>query len=113
MIMDTLARQARHRRIRRRLSGTAKRPRVSVHRSAKLISVQVVDDAASQTLLSAKSKVEPGKGKVASAEAVGQLVAKEAQAAGITEVVFDRSGYLYHGRVKAVAEGLRAGGLKV
>ena len=78
MTMDTLARQARHRRIRRRLSGTAKRPRVSVHRSAKLIWVQVIDDQASATLLSAASKIEPGKGKIASAEAVGQAVAKEA-----------------------------------
>jgi len=111
--MDTSARHARHRRIRRRLSGTAKRPRVSVHRSARLISVQVIDDVVGNTLVAATSQSKPGKGKIDQATAVGVKVAEAALAAGITEVVFDRSGYLYHGRVKAVADGLREGGLKV
>ena len=111
--MDTTARKSRHRRIRRRISGTAERPRVSVHRSATLVSVQVIDDTVGKTLLAATSKDVKAKGKVAQAEAMGKQIAEAAAKAGITSAVFDRGGYLYHGRVKAVADGLRAGGLKI
>lgn len=106
-------RQRRHQRIRARVHGTAARPRISVHRSNTSISVQLIDDESGTTLLSVYGRDLKAKSKVAQAQAVGQQAAKSAAAAGITTAVFDRSGYRYHGRVKAIAEGLRAGGLQI
>jgi large subunit ribosomal protein L18 len=99
-------------RIRGRVSGNAERPRMSVFRSNKQIYVQLIDDRAGKTLVSASSKgIEEGT-KVEIAAKVGEAAAKKAVEAGITEVVFDRNGYLYHGRVKSLADGARKGGLK-
>ena len=92
-------------RVRNKISGTAARPRMSVFRSNKQIYVQVIDDEAGKTLVAASSLGQQ-------AFKVGEVVAKKALEAGISEVVFDRNGYLYHGRVKEVAEGARKGGLK-
>lgn len=100
------------RRIRGKISGTAERPRMTVFRSNKQISVQLIDDLAGKTLVSASSAKLSGAPKVELAGQVGEAVAKLAQEAGITTVVFDRNGYLYHGRVKALAEAARNGGLK-
>lgn len=99
-------------RIRGRISGTAERPRMTVFRSNKQIYVQLVDDNAANTLVSASSKgiVEGTKSEIA--EKVGELVAKKALEAGITTVVFDRNGFLFHGRIKSLADGARKGGLK-
>ncbi len=104
-------------RIRKRLSGTAERPRMSVFRSNKQISVQVIDDVNGVTIASATSRVKEiaEKAKITKTEQarlVGMLAAKNALAKGITTVVFDRGGYLYHGRIKALAEAAREGGLK-
>lgn len=101
--------------IRKKVTGTAERPRMSVYRSNKEIYVQFVDDIAGKTLVSTSSsdKGFDAKGsKVELATAVGKKAAESAKAAGIDKVVFDRNGYLYHGRVKALAEGAREGGLK-
>ena len=108
------ARARRKRRVRGKISGVAERPRLAVFRSNKAIYAQVVDDAAARTLVAARSsEVEAaGLDKSAIAKKVGQLVAERAKAKGIASVVFDRSGYLYHGRVKALAEGAREGGLE-
>jgi large subunit ribosomal protein L18 len=101
-----------------RLAGTAVRPRLNVYRSLKHIYVQVIDDVAGHTLVAASTKDATlvadlaGKTKRQQAAVVGKAVAERAQDAGITEVVFDRGGYLYHGRVKALADGAREGGLK-
>ncbi len=99
-------------RIRSKISGTAARPRMSVFRSNKQIYVQLIDDVKATTLVSASSLGFEKMPKSEQAGKVGELVAERALAAGITEVVFDRNGYLYHGRVKEVAEGARKGGLK-
>ncbi|MBP3227900.1 MAG: 50S ribosomal protein L18 [Bacteroidaceae bacterium] len=99
-------------RVRNKISGTAARPRLSVFRSNKQIYAQVIDDVAAKTLVSASSLKLEKLPKTEQAGKVGELVAEKALAAGISEVVFDRNGYLYHGRVKAVAEGARKGGLK-
>jgi large subunit ribosomal protein L18 len=104
-------------RIRKKIQGTAERPRLSVFRSNKQISVQVIDDEKGVTLASATSRVkeiaEQAKiTKTEQARLVGKLAAKNAIEKGITNVVFDRGGYLYHGRVKALAEAAREGGLK-
>lgn len=98
-----------HRRIRKKLSGTAARPRLSVFRSNKGIYAQLIDDEAARTIVSASFKEikTPVANKVEQAKAVGQLIANKAIQAGIAVVVFDRSGYLYHGRVKALADGAR------
>jgi large subunit ribosomal protein L18 len=108
------ARRKRHARLRLRLEGSAERPRLSVFRSSRYIYAQVIDDATGRTLASASSR-EPGladgDGKVAAAEAVGKRLAERAKAAGVTQVVLDRGGYRYHGRVRSLAEGARAGGL--
>jgi large subunit ribosomal protein L18 len=110
------ARRRRHRRVRKRVRGTAERPRLAVHRSNRHITAQVIDDVAGRTLAAA-STVEadlrsgPTGNKEAAAR-VGRLVAERARAAGVTRVVFDRGGFLYHGRVAAVAEGAREGGLQ-
>jgi large subunit ribosomal protein L18 len=107
------ARAKRKKRIRGRLSGTPERPRLSVFRSNKAIYGQVVDDLAASTLVSARSSEVDAAGldKTAVAKKVGELLAQRAKDKGIERVVFDRSGYLYHGRVKALAEGAREGGL--
>jgi large subunit ribosomal protein L18 len=107
------ARARRKRRIRGRLSGTPERPRVSVFRSNKAIYAQLVDDAAAVTVAAARSGEIDGAGlkKSEVAKKVGELLAQRAKDKGIERVVFDRSGYLYHGRVKALAEGAREGGL--
>jgi large subunit ribosomal protein L18 len=112
------ARKRRHRRIRMKLAGTAERPRLSVFRSLNHIYAQVIDDEAGHTLASASTKdlrLEAdldGKTKREKAVVVGKAIAQRAKDAGIDEVVFDRGGYLYHGRVKFLADGAREGGLK-
>lgn len=99
-------------RIRGRISGTPERPRLSVFRSNKQIYAQVIDDLAGSTLASASSKGITEGTKSEIAEKVGEAIAKKAIEAGITTVVFDRNGFLFHGRVKALADGARKGGLK-
>jgi large subunit ribosomal protein L18 len=107
------ARQRRHRRVRAKLSGTAERPRLAVYRSNAHIYAQLIDDAAGRTLVAASSgeKQVAGTARADGPAAVGKLVAERAKAAGIETVVFDRGGYLYHGRVKALADAAREGGL--
>lgn len=99
-------------RVRNKISGTAERPRMSVFRSNKQIYVQVINDEVGSTLVAASSLGLEASPKKEQAFKVGEAVAKKALEAGITTVVFDRNGYLYHGRVKEVAEGARNGGLK-
>lgn len=113
-----VARQHRHHRVRAKVSGTPERPRLNVFRSLGQIYAQVIDDVAGHTLASAstidrelRGQLE-GKSKSAAAKMVGELVAKRAQQAGIKTVVFDRGGYRYHGRVKALADGAREAGLE-
>ena len=105
----------RHNRVRGKISGTAERPRLSVFRSENNIYAQIIDDVAGNTLVAASS-VEKGfegnGGNIEAAKKIGKLVAERALQKGIEEVVFDRGGYIYHGRVKALAEGAREGGLK-
>ena len=115
-ISKNVTRQKRHLRIRQTLSGTASKPRLNVFRSNKQIYAQIIDDTTGRTLCSASSldkeiNVKNGS-NVAAATEVGTLVAKRALALNIEAVVFDRGGYLYHGRVKALAEAARAAGLK-
>ena len=110
------ARRRRHRRVRKQVRGTAERPRLAVFRSNRHLVAQVIDDAAGRTLAAA-STLEPGlrssaTGNKTAAEAVGRLVAERARDAGVTQVVFDRGGFLYHGRVAAVADAARAAGLE-
>jgi large subunit ribosomal protein L18 len=112
------ARQRRHLRIRRGVRGTAARPRLSVFRSLAHMYVQIVDDGEGRTLATA-STLDPeiraqaeAANKSAACKIVGQLIARRAQERGVRRVVFDRGGYLYHGRVRAVAEGAREGGLE-
>ncbi len=112
------ARHRRHRRVRAKVGGTTARPRLCVFRSLNHIYAQVIDDWRGHTLTSA-STLDPetksevvGKAKGAKAELVGSLIAKRALSKGINQVVFDRGGYKYHGRVKALAEAARQGGLK-
>ena len=105
----------RHTRVRGKISGTAERPRLSVFRSEKNIYAQIIDDVAGNTLVSASSVEKDFEGSGSNKEAarkVGKLVAERAAAKGIEEVVFDRGGYIYHGRVAELAEGAREGGLK-
>ncbi|HET9952211.1 MAG TPA: 50S ribosomal protein L18 [Candidatus Eisenbacteria bacterium] len=111
-------RARRHLRIRKKVNGTAERPRLTVYRSLNHIYVQLVDDLAGRTILTISSgnkdvagSVSGAKGKIAVSKAVGKRVAQLAKEKGIERVCFDRGGYLYHGRVKAVAEGAREGGL--
>jgi len=104
-----------HTRIRRKLAGTAERPRLAVFRSVAHIYVQVIDDAKGATLVSASTVDKGGKtkgGNVAAATAIGKLVAERAKEKGIQKVVFDRGGYQYHGRVKALADAARSAGLE-
>jgi large subunit ribosomal protein L18 len=110
-------RDKRHHRLRRWVRGTAARPRLAVFRSLNHIYAQVVDDETGRTLVAADSRSkqfragQPRGGNVVAAKAVGELLAQRARAAGITQIVFDRGGYKYHGRVKALADAARAGGL--
>ena len=107
-------RQRIHFRIRQKMEGTAARPRLNVYRSLNHIYAQVVDDAKGETLLSAstvQAKIKAG-GNVAAAKEVGKLVAERAIEKGIKRVVFDRGGYLYHGRIKALADAAREAGLE-
>ncbi len=110
------ARLRRHRRVRGKISGTAERPRLDVFRSSKHIYAQIIDDVAGVTLVSA-STLEKGfegfGGNVEAANKVGKMIAEKALAKGIKQVVFDRGGFVYHGRVKALAEGAREGGLEL
>jgi large subunit ribosomal protein L18 len=110
------ARKKRHLRIRKRLFGTAARPRLNVFRSSKHIYAQLIDDSKGVTLASASSLDKElglkNGANVGAAAAVGTLIAKRALEKGMTEVVFDRGGYLYHGRVKALAEAAREAGLQ-
>ena len=99
------ARQKRHLRVRNHISGTAERPRLNVFRSLSNIYAQVIDDVKGVTLVSASGNVE-------AAKAIGEAIAKRSLEKGITEVVFDRGGYVYHGRVAALAEAAREAGLK-
>ena len=108
-------RHIRHLRIRKKVRGTEARPRLSVYRSAVHIYAQLVDDVRGVTIASASSREDlkpEGKGRVAVSGAVGKLLAERAKAKGVTQVSFDRGGFLYHGRVKALADGARAGGLE-
>jgi large subunit ribosomal protein L18 len=112
-----IARSRRHHRVRKKVAGTAARPRLAVFRSNKHITAQVIDDRTGRTLAAASSVEKDLRGagatgnKVA-ASAVGHLVAERAKAAGISQVVFDRGGFLYHGRVAAVADAAREAGLE-
>jgi large subunit ribosomal protein L18 len=113
-----IARKRRHRRVRAKIAGTPGRPRLNVFRSLGNIYAQVIDDVAGQTLVSAstidhdlRGQLE-GKSKTDAAKLVGEMIAQRAQAAGVKQVVFDRGGYRYHGRVKALADGARAAGLE-
>ena len=111
-------RQTRHARVRRHISGTPERPRLCVFRSNKNISAQIIDDIDGKTLVAASSLDKELKGQLehggnkAAARIVGGSVAKKAQDKGITEVAFDRGGFLFHGRVKELADGAREAGLK-
>lgn len=109
------ARMARHKRVRGKISGTAECPRLNVFRSLKHIYAQLIDDDKGVTLASASSSekaFEEYGGNVEAAKKVGKLLAERAAAKNITECVFDRGGYIYHGRVQGLAEGAREGGLK-
>ncbi|BDA64847.1 50S ribosomal protein L18 [Actinomyces capricornis] len=112
-----IARKIRHQRVRKHISGTPERPRLVVTRSNRHMVAQVVDDTIGHTLCAASTLEEAAKGveghKVGAARKVGELVAERAKALGIEAVVFDRGGNKYHGRVAAVAEGAREGGLKL
>ncbi len=109
------ARLHRHARVRSKISGTAQRPRLNVYRSLNNIYAQIIDDVAGVTIATASSiekDFDAYGGNKGAARKVGTLIAKRAAKKGITEVVFDRGGYIYHGRVKELAEGAREGGLK-
>jgi len=111
-------REIRRKRVRKKIYGTSERPRLNVFRSLKNIYAQIIDDEKGVTLVSASTLSPELKGKlpsssnVAAAAAVGELIARKAIDAGIKSVVFDRAGYIYHGRIKALAEAARAGGLE-
>jgi large subunit ribosomal protein L18 len=120
--MATMRREARlrrQRRVRKKVSGTSERPRLCVNRSLKHVTAQLIDDGQGRCLITVTSlsadvreKLGDDKTKTAVCDAVGQVVAEKAKAMGIESVAFDRGGYIYHGRVKALAEGARKGGLK-
>jgi len=113
MIKRDAIRQRIHARIRRKLSGTTERPRLSVHRSLNHIYAQVIDDQTGETLVSASTlaiKAKTG-GNIAAAKEIGKAIAERAVEKGVKKVVFDRGGYLYHGRVKALADAAREAGL--
>jgi large subunit ribosomal protein L18 len=105
--------QTRHRRVRKRVVGTPDRPRLAVYRSNRHIYAQVIDDYAGRTVAAASTLSEAGEGDPkARAKAVGAVVAARARDAGVTSVAFDRGGFRFHGRVRALAEGAREGGLE-
>lgn len=113
-----LARKRRHRRVRKKISGTAERPRLNVFRSLRHIYAQIIDDDRGRTLVAASTQ-DPalrdqlaGLDKTAQAKVVGQALAERAQAKSVRQVIFDRGGYKYHGRVKALADGAREGGVE-
>lgn len=112
------SRVARHKRVRKKVFGTMDKPRLNVYRSLKHIYVQIIDDYSGKTLAAASSTDKELKGKVSSggnieaAKSVGLLIARRAAGTGVKTVVFDRGGYLYHGRVKALADAAREGGLE-
>ena len=118
MLKKDSGREKRHGRIRKKMVGTSERPRLAVHRSAKNLYVQVVDDINSKTLISFStrdkdfSKAAPKTGKVKKSEKLGEFYAAKLKEKGITKIAFDRGGYLYHGRVKALADSLRQGGIQ-
>ncbi|MDR1881641.1 MAG: 50S ribosomal protein L18 [Prevotella sp.] len=113
MVTKTDRRKKIKLRVRGKISGTAERPRLTVFRSNKQIYAQVIDDLAGKTLAAASSlKITDKAPKKEIAAKVGELIAKSAQEAGVTAVVFDRNGYLYHGRIKELADAARKGGLK-
>lgn len=114
------ARQKRHSRVRKRVAGSSERPRLNVYRSDSNIYAQIIDDGVGRTLCAASSldsslrgdkNARSGGGNVAAAQTVGKLIAERAKAAGISKVVFDRGGYLYHGRVQSLADAARENGL--
>jgi large subunit ribosomal protein L18 len=117
-----LSREAHRRRIhvrmRKRIAGTAERPRLAIHRSTKHIRAQVIDDHTARTIVSASSldkevrSLIKGGGNIAASKMVGKIIAERARAKGVDKVVFDRGGYQYHGRVQALAEAAREAGLK-
>ena len=108
------ARVRRHLRVRKKIAGTAERPRLAVYRSNRHIYAQLIDDGAAATLAAASdAEIEASQGKTDRAKAVGKLIADRAKGAGIERVVFDRGGRQFHGRVAAVAEGAREGGLQI
>jgi large subunit ribosomal protein L18 len=107
------ARVRRHLRVRKKISGSGQRPRLAVYRSNRHIYVQLIDDARAVTIAHASDKEVGGADKTAKAKAVGELIAGRAKEAGIEVAVFDRGGRLYHGRVAALAEGAREGGLQI
>jgi large subunit ribosomal protein L18 len=108
-----LARSRRHRRVRLRLRGTEERPRLAVFRSLNHIYAQLIDDTQGRTLVAASTvEIKSGRKDAAAARAVGTAIADKAKQAGVTGVVFDRGGFLYHGRVKALAEAAREAGLE-
>lgn len=119
-VMEKAARRKRaHQRLRQRLAGTPERPRLSVFKSARYVYAQVINDETGHTIVSAtslepslKGLIEGGPATMAAAKAVGEAVAERALAKGIQQVVFDRGGYLYHGKVKELAEAARAKGLQ-
>ncbi|MBT4941615.1 MAG: 50S ribosomal protein L18 [Candidatus Magasanikbacteria bacterium] len=110
-------RERRHARVRAKIKGTAERPRLSVFRSLVAFTAQIIDDSTGKTMVSVKKSevkdVDAGerKGRVAKGYALGRIIAEKAKAAGVTSIVFDRGGYPYSGRVRALAEGARDGGL--
>ena len=109
------ARVKRHMRIRNKISGTAEKPRLNVFRSAKHIYAQIIDDVSGKTLVSASSMDKDFEGLGANKDAakkIGQIIGKRAVDSGISEVIFDRGGYIFHGRVKELADGARESGLK-
>ena len=109
---DKRPRMVRHLRVRRRVQGDGERPRLSVFRSNKRIYAQIIDDTAGHTLVAASSAdTEAAANKIENAKAVGAVIGKKAKEAGIKQVVFDRGGYKFHGRVKALADAARAEGL--
>jgi large subunit ribosomal protein L18 len=105
-------RQARRRRIRSRVKGTAERPRLSVFRSLTRLTVQIIDDVSGRTLAAASTKEVKSKLNVEGAKKLGALIAKKAKEAKVSSVVFDRGGFMYHGRIKALADAAREGGLQ-
>ena len=112
-------RERAHQRLRQRVIGTPQRPRLAVHKSLKYVYVQLIDDTSGQTLAQAnsqeaavKGEIKGGAGSKAAARRVGELIAERAKEKGVAKVVFDRGGYVYHGKVKEVADGARAKGLE-